>query len=193
MPTRRTPRLLAGYTNHNKVRLIHGGADYFNTLVQLIDKATNTIHLQTYIFDGDETGQQVSAALLRAAARKVQVFILLEGYASQHLSKEMIGEWKTAGIQFRWFWPLLKSRKFYLGRRMHHKVIVVDAARGMAGGVNISDRYNDIGGQKAWLDRALLVEGESALMLHLVCRDMWTKAYWTPGPPKKENYPWLKP
>jgi cardiolipin synthase A/B len=193
MARKRTPKLLAGYTTHNKVRLVHGGADYFTTIAGLIGGAQSTIHLQTYIFDADETGQQVSAALLRAAARNVQVFILLDGYASQHLSKQMIAEWKAAGIQFRWFWPLLKSRKFYLGRRMHHKVIVVDAARGMAGGVNISDRYNDIGGQKAWLDRALLVEGESALLLHLVCRDMWTKAYWSPGALKKEKYPWLKP
>jgi len=193
MARKRTPKLLAGYTTHNKVRLVHGGADYFATIGALIDGAQSTIHLQTYIFDADETGKQVSAALLRAAARKVQIFILLDGYASQHLSREMIGEWKAAGIQFRWFWPLLKSRNFYLGRRMHHKVIVVDAARGMAGGVNISDRYNDIGGQKAWLDRAVLVEGESALLLHLVCRDMWTKAYWKTDNQKKVNYPWLKP
>ena len=38
---------------------------------------------------------------------------------------------------------------------MHHKVVVVDASFGMAGGVNISDRYNDIDDQPAWLDRAL--------------------------------------
>src|SRR5579872_1914403 len=116
MPTRRTPRLLAGYTHHNKVRLIRGGADFFSTLVQLIDAATNTIHLQTYIFDGDETGQLVSAALLRAAARSVRIFILLDGYASQHLPHEMVSTWKTAGIRFRWFAPLLRSRHFYLGR-----------------------------------------------------------------------------
>jgi cardiolipin synthase len=187
MPTRRTPRLLAGYTHHNKVRLIHGGADYFSTLVELIDKATNTIHLQTYIFDGDETGQLVSAALLRASSRKVRVFILLDGYASQHLSHEIIGKWKAAGIHFRWFWPLLKSRHFYLGRRMHHKVVVIDASYGMAGGINISDRYNDIDGQPAWLDRALLVEGESAVRLHIICRDMWTKAYWKLDRPGKDN------
>jgi len=187
MATRRTPRLLTGYTNHNKVRLIHGGADYFNTLVQLIDKATNTIHLQTYIFDGDETGQIVSAALLRAAARQVRIFILLDGYASQHLSHEIIDKWKAAGIRFRWFWPLFKSRHFYLGRRMHHKVAVVDASFGMAGGINISDRYNDIDGQPAWLDRALLVEGQAALKLHIICRDMWTKAYWNLDRPAKDN------
>ncbi len=187
MPKRRTPRLLSGYTHHNKVRLVHGGADYFSTLVQLIDQASNTIHLQTYIFDGDETGRLVSAALLRAAGRQVQIFILLDGYASQHLPPEIISKWKAAGIRFRWFWPLFKSRHFYLGRRMHHKVVVADASIGMAGGVNVSDRYNDIDGHPAWLDRALLVEGQAALKLHIICRDMWTKAYWKLDRPGKDS------
>ena len=186
MSKRRTPRSLRGYTHHNRVRLVHGGKDFFSTIVELIDGAKTTIHLQTYIFDGDETGQLVSAALLRAAGRKVEIYVLLDGYASQHLDRGLIAGWRVAGIHFRWFWPLFRSKKFYLGRRMHHKVIVADAARGMAGGVNISDRYNDIGGQEAWLDRALLVEGQAALKLHIICRDMWTKAYWKPGAKKEE-------
>lgn len=192
MAKKRTPKLLAGYTQHNKVHLVHGGKDYFSTLVQIIDNAKTSIHLQTYIFDGDETGRMVADALVRAARRQVQVFILLDGYASQHLSKNIIHEWKTAGIRFRWFWPLLKSRHFYLGRRMHHKVVVVDAAVGMAGGVNISNRYNDIGGKRAWLDRALLVEGQAALKLHIICRDMWTKAYWKTGRSEKDKFEWVK-
>lgn len=191
MSKKRTPKLLAGYTHHNKVRLVHGGSDYFSTLLQLIDQATAMIHLQTYIYEGDETGQMVSAALIRAAQRKVQVYILLDGYASQDLSRDIIKEWKAAGIRFRWFWPLLKTRNFYFGRRMHHKVVVVDAIYGLTGGVNISDRYNDIGGQKAWLDRALLVEGEAALKLHIICRDMWTKAYYKKDGGRKEKFPWL--
>ena len=189
--TPRTPRLLAGYTHHNKVRLVHGGKDYFSTLLELIDQAKTTIHLQTYIFDGDETGRMVADALIRAAGRQVQVFILLDGYASQHLPHPIIQEWKDMGIHFRWFWPLFKSRHFYLGRRLHHKVVVVDAARGMAGGVNISDRYNDIDGKPAWLDRALLVEGQAALKLHIICRDMWSKAYWKKDNPKKDKFSWL--
>jgi cardiolipin synthase len=191
MSKKRTPKLLAGYTQHNRVRLVHGGKDYFTTLVQMIDQAQSLVHLQTYIYEGDETGRIVSEALIRAARRNVQVFILLDGYASQDLPKQFIKEWKEAGIRFRWFWPLLKSRNFYLGRRMHHKVVVTDASRGLAGGVNISDRYNDIGGQKAWLDRALFVEGEAALKLHIICRDMWTKAYWKKDGRRKENFPWL--
>jgi cardiolipin synthase len=191
MSKKRTPRLLAGYTQHNKIRLVHGGSDYFTTLVQMIDQAATIIHLQTYIFEGDETGRTVSAALLRAARRKVQIYILLDGYASQDLSKEIIKEWREAGIRFRWFWPLLKTRNFYFGRRMHHKVVVVDGAYGLAGGVNVSDRYNDIAGQKAWLDRALFVEGEAAMKLHIICRDMWTKAYWKKDGGRKEKFAWL--
>src|ERR1700744_3343283 len=116
MSKKKGPKILAGYTQHNKVRLVHGGTDYFSTLVELIDRATITIHLQTYIFDGDETGRIVSAALLRAAQRQVQVFVLLDGYASQHLAHSIIHEWKTAGIHFRWVLPIFKSRHFYLGR-----------------------------------------------------------------------------
>ena len=47
MARKRTPKLLAGYTTHNKVRLVHGGADYFATIGALIDGAQSTIHLQT--------------------------------------------------------------------------------------------------------------------------------------------------
>jgi cardiolipin synthase len=157
----------------------------------MIDQAQSLVHLQTYIYEGDETGRMVSEALIRAARRKVQIYILLDGYASQDLPRQFIKEWKEAGIRFRWFWPLLKSRNFYLGRRMHHKVVVTDASRGLAGGVNISDRYNDIGDQKAWLDRALCVEGEAAMKLHTICRDMWTKAYWKKDGGRKEKFPWL--
>jgi cardiolipin synthase len=191
MSKKRTPKLLAGYTHHNKIRLVHGGSDYFTTLIKMIDQARLMVHLQTYIYEGDETGQMVSAALIRAAQRKVQVYVLLDGYASQDLSKDIINEWRQAGIRFRWFWPLIKSRKFYFGRRMHHKVVTVDAIFGLAGGINISNRYNDIGENKAWLDRALFVEGEAALKLHIICRDMWTKAYWKKDGGRKEKFPWL--
>ncbi len=112
MSRKKIPRLLKGYTHHNKVRLVHGGKDFFDTIIRLIDDARSMIQLQTYIFDADETGRMVSAALLRAVERKVQVYILLDGYASQHLSRQLIEEWKAAGIRFRWFWPLFRSRRF---------------------------------------------------------------------------------
>jgi len=181
----------SAYIPHNKVRLVRGGRDYFSTLTRLIGHAQYSVHLQVYIYEDDETGQTVAAALMEAAKRGVKVYLLCDGYASKELSAGFIKELQTAGVNFRFFEPLLKSEHFYFGRRMHHKVVVVDASYGLTGGVNISDRYNDIGGQKAWLDRALLVEGEAALKLHIICRDMWTKAYYKRDGGRKERFAWL--
>ncbi len=83
-----------------------------------------TIHLQTYNLTADETGKLWCRSVQPACRgeKSDRLYSYLDGYASQHLSSQLIEEWKTAGIHFRWFWPLFKSRHFYLGRRMHHKV-----------------------------------------------------------------------
>jgi cardiolipin synthase len=45
----------------------------------------------------------------------------------------------------------------------------------LVGGINISDRYNDIPGQSAWLDWAIYIEGESAYELYKICDRFYTK------------------
>src|SRR6185369_10212995 len=114
----------AGFSNHNQLTLVHGGKPYFELLEELIESAQYQILFQTYIFEAGSTGLRVAAALSRAAKRGVKVYILLDGYASQSLPKEIISHWREAGVFFRWFEPLLRSKYFYFGRRLHHKALV---------------------------------------------------------------------
>jgi len=165
-----------GFTSRNHMKLVHGGADYFRLVQQIIDQAQYTLHFQTYIFDEDETGTLVAEALKHAAQRGVAVYLLPDGYASRGLSVQFIGGLKEAGVHFGFFKPLFKSDFFYLGRRLHHKVIVADARVSMVAGVNVSNRYNDIGDVKAWLDWAIYAEGEVAGQLHQVCQRMWNRS-----------------
>ena len=168
----------SAYSNYNQVELVRGGHDYFDKLFQMVEQAKFSIHLQIYIFEDDETGVSVADALKKAAKRGVQVYLLLDGYASQHLPDEFIAELKMNGIQFRWFEPVFRSRYFYFGRRMHHKILVTDALYSLVGGVNISNRYNDMPGQKAWLDWALYCKGEVSAELYNLCVDVWNKSGW---------------
>jgi len=154
---------------HHYVRLLRGGRDYFGLLEKMIHEARHTIHLQVYIFDEDTTGKKIAAALIEAANRGIQVFVLVDGYASQNLSRGFIQTLRHAGIYFRRFEPLMRSKHLYFGRRLHHKVVVVDAERCLVGGLNISDRYNDTPEKAAWLDWALYVEGVIAGVLDTVC------------------------
>jgi len=162
-----------GYIPHNKTKLIRGGAPYFDQLLHLIDNAREIIHLQVYIYDDDETGKRVTHALTEAAKRKVSVYLMADGYASQKLSKAFIKQLSEAGIHFRFFEPLFKSKNSYFGRRLHHKVIVVDNRLAMVGGINISNHYNDMPGQNAWLDFALLMEGKIVHEICKVCEKIW--------------------
>lgn len=172
MPSKRS-KAAKKYTFWNKVKIIQGGTEYFNLLFELINSAEESIHLQTYIFGNDETGQKVADALMAAAKRNVNVYLLADGYASQSLSAKMIQAFEESGVHFRFFEPLLKSKNFYFGRRLHHKIFVSDGKYSLTGGINIADRYNDMPGIAAWLDFALYAEGDISRELCLTCWKTW--------------------
>lgn len=163
------------YTLHNNVQFIYGGKQYFDLLKMLIHKAVYTIHLQYYIYDDDETGMEITDVLIEARKRNVQVFLLVDGYASKKLSASFIKKLKDAGIHFRFFEPLFKSNHFYFGRRLHHKLAIIDAKQALVGGMNISNRYNDMPNEHCWLDFALQIEGEIAQELCSICEQFWKK------------------
>ncbi|MEY4931523.1 MAG: hypothetical protein RI909_2247 [Bacteroidota bacterium] len=156
----------------NPMRLVRSGFEYFDLLAHLIRTAEKIIHLQVYIYEDDETGKLIANELIDAAKRGVKVFVVVDGYASQDLSNEFIHRLESSGVQFRFFNPLLKSKYFYFGRRMHHKILVVDGCKAMVGGINISNNYNDTVENPAWLDWALYVQGEVAARLEYVCEDL---------------------
>jgi len=168
-----------GFSENNNVQLVRGGTEYFTLLEQLIDKALTSIHLQTYIFDADETGNRIIDALIKAASRGVQVFLLIDGYASKNFPEEQIERLKKEGVHFRWFEPLFRSTDFYFGRRLHHKVIVIDARYSLVGGINISNKYNDMPDHPAWLDWGLYSEGEVSVELSTICVEMFDKSNWS--------------
>jgi cardiolipin synthase A/B len=165
----------SAYIPHNKANLIRGGREYFTLLPQLISQAQHTVHLQVYIYEDDETGRAVGSALMEAAKRGVNVYLLADGYASKELSAAFIKELHTAGVNFRFYQPLLKSEHFYFGRRMHQKVLVVDGHFGLVGGINISNRYNDLDDDPAWMDWAIYMEGPICGALHKICIDLWAR------------------
>ncbi len=161
------------YSQRNRVKLVKGGKEYFTLLLELVSRAEHCIHLQYYIYVEDETGTMLKQALEKAAARGVLVFLHVDGYASQKLSRQFIISLREAGVHFKWFEPLFRSRRFYFGRRMHQKVVVVDGIFSLVGGVNVCNRYNDMPEQPGWLDMAIYCEGEASMQLHRLCREMW--------------------
>lgn len=165
-------------TNHaayslNEAKLVLGGQEYFDLLEKLIRSARYYIHLQVYIFEEDETGTHIADMLVQAALKGVSVYLLVDGYASQNLSRSFVSKLEDADVHFAWFEPLFKSSRFYFGRRLHYKVLVVDGIEAMVGGINISERYKGNDHLVPWFDMALYVKGPVAAELNAVCCKTW--------------------
>lgn len=151
------------------------GIYYFRRFVALIDAAVQEIHIQTYIWEDDETGRMVHEAVMAAAQRGVQVNIILDAYGSIQLMRRssIPAAWTAAGIRYHWFGRPFSGENFNLSRRLHHKLLVVDGWQAMVGGMNIADRYNDLPGIPAWLDFAWQVTGPSSMQLREIALTLW--------------------
>ena len=148
------------FSSATSIELIRSGNTFFDSLEKAIDHARIAIHFQTYILDPDETGNRIMAALIRAAGRGVKVYLVVDAYGSNHLTKKEVNQLTEAGIHFKWFEPIFDFKNLSIGRRLHHKLVVFDTDAALIGGINISNHYNYINNNVAWLDFAVMVKGE---------------------------------
>jgi cardiolipin synthase len=120
----------------NEVKLLHCGTDYFPALREAIDAAQYEIYFETYIFAGDDTGQSVLGALVRAAERGVTVRMITDWFGTGHRQVyRMHEQLLAAGVEHRIFNPWFRRGV----TRTHRKICVVDREIAFVGGININD------------------------------------------------------
>lgn len=163
------------YVNAESVRLVLSGKDYFNCLSDIISSARKIVHIQTYVFEDDSTGNDIKEKLKAASERGVKIYLLVDGFGSKNLSKKFVQEVKSAGIGFRFFSPMFSSEGIYLGRRLHHKIAVADKKIALIGGINIADRYRGTKETPPWLDFAVLIKGDCCEYLHATCEGIFNR------------------
>ncbi|NNM80687.1 MAG: cardiolipin synthase ClsB [Gallionella sp.] len=168
----------------NQLTLLQNGAEYFPQLCADIDAARHSIHLETYIFAADQAGRTVADALRRAAARGVEVCLLLDGFGAAELPAQWLDELRADGVQVLWFrrdispFTLQRSRMRRL-RRMHRKMAVIDAAVALVGGINILDDVpTDADHDAPRLDYAVRVQGDMADEVRAAMEHMWNLVTW---------------
>ncbi|TRX31779.1 hypothetical protein FNW52_18375 [Flavobacterium sp. ZT3R18] len=155
--------------------LVHTGAEYFSRLERIISGSKVEIHIQMYLFELDETGSRIITLLKQAALRNVKIYIVLDGFGSFSFPSKTINELKQIGINFRFFSPMFSANSFYLGRRLHNKVIVSDANTVLIGGINIANKYRGSETELPWLDFAVELNGKIAEPLQDFCRSIYFK------------------
>lgn len=154
------------------------GDDYFHTLLSDIQSAHKSIDLEIYIFNQDNLGEKIVAALTQATNRGVKVRVLVDG-AGTPVWDVFAKTLEHAGAQTRIFHPfpwrlwqwsrsyvrvpvILKAIYLFLkiNSRNHRKVCIIDNKIAYVGSFNISKVHlSREGGGDGWRDTGVKITG----------------------------------
>lgn len=144
------------------------GSELLTDLIADIDAAQTLVHVETFIWNDDASGQIVRDALERAAERGVGVRVMYDGVGSINLPRDFF----SANIEhfsfkeIRLHPSLLRPRNLI---RDHRKLVVIDDRVAYLGGFNFGDLY------MSWRDTHMRVEGPSVLDLANAFADFWNQ------------------
>ena len=164
----------------NAVRLLENGEQYFPALEAAIDRAEREVFLQVYIFEDDETGRRIAAALERAAARGVTVKAMVDGFGSRGFLMRLMPRLHGHGVQvliYRRDVRILSLRRHRL-RRLHRKVVVIDGREAFVGGINIIDDFTAGGPPHPRYDFAVHVRGPVLSPIVSSMNRLWRLVAW---------------
>lgn len=117
----------------------------------------------SYMFGADATAQEVLAALTDAAARGLQVQLIIDSFGSGDNKDSFFDPLVNAGGQYHCF----SSRKglgYFV--RNHQKILIADEEHALVGGYNITDYYFGRKGDESWEDLGVIISGPE--VAHLV-------------------------
>ncbi len=134
-------------TAGNRVEPLENGDAAYPAMLRAIGSAEKSVTLCSYIFDHDEAGLAFLEALGAAAARGVQVRVLVDALGARYSRRSMVEALRRAGVRAEAFLPPRWRRLFrYANLRNHRKILVVDGKTGFTGGMNI--RFGHLVGRR---------------------------------------------
>ncbi|GGM28504.1 cardiolipin synthase B [Promicromonospora citrea] len=147
------------------------GADLYDAMLEAIAGARRTVMLESYIWKDDEVGQRFKQAVIDAAARGVDVYVIVDGFANLVVPYSFFRFPPSVHVLR---FPVLRRGMAYLNVRTsgrdHRKILVVDDEIGFVGGYNIGSLY-----ATQWRDTHVRLEGPSVWELRNAFVDFWNR------------------
>lgn len=169
----------ADVTAGNAVKLYDDGDETFDAMIALIDGATKCVSLESYILKSDSVGERFASALTRAAARGVRTRLLADWVGMRGLSSKYLRGVRKGGVEVRVFSP--PGFRSWLGivPRDHRKLLVVDDAAGITGGIGIGEEWQHgliRKRRQAWRDTCVRIVGDAGAHMGAAFDHMWNRA-----------------
>ncbi|KAA3440891.1 cardiolipin synthase [Rufibacter hautae] len=183
---------LSPLTGRNRVKLLLNGEEKFPEVLQALRDARHHIHLEYYIIEDDNIGNQIKEVLIQKAREGVQVRFIYDDYGSRSIRKRYVNELRAGGVEA---FPFHRVRFLLLANRLnyrnHRKIILVDAKTAFVGGINVADRYINHPGESKrlyWRDTHLRIDGPGIYYLQYLFFCDWNFASGQLLPPHRRYF-----
>lgn len=145
----------------NAIEPLENGENAFPRMLSAIAGARQSVWLATYIFETDAVGRKFIDALAAAAARGVEVRVLIDGVGEWYSWPHAVPLLRRAGVRAaRFLAPrLLPWPRLAINMRNHRKLLLVDGKVSFLGGMNIGGREVGRGTQRRMADLHFAVHG----------------------------------
>jgi len=135
----------------NRILLLESGDEAYPAMLEAIQEACSSIHMQTYIIRPDRIGKRFMDLLRFKAQRGVPVRFLYDrlGSSAAHLSGFFLEYLDVPHLQiisYSLIHPL--KRRLQINLRNHRKQLIVDGLTGFLGGINIHDENISASGKE---------------------------------------------
>jgi cardiolipin synthase A/B len=164
-------------SGNNQVTLLLNGENKFPEVLQALKNAKHHIHIEYYIFENDNIGNQVKDILIQKVSEGVKVRFIYDDFGSRSIRKTLVPQLIAGGVEAFPFYKILfialSNRTNY---RNHRKIIVVDGCTGFLGGINVSDKYiNDPTNNNPvfWRDTHVKINGPGVYYLQYLFIGDW--------------------
>lgn len=118
---------------------LHNGDEAYPAMLQAINAAQDQVYLSTYIFNAGASATAFCEALAAAAARGVDVRLLVDGVGQLYSLRRPWKKLARQGVRVAVFLPpRLLPPNLSINLRNHRKLLVCDQT-GFTGGMNIAD------------------------------------------------------
>lgn len=169
------------FRDGNAITLLRSGKEYFPALEKAIHQARQEIYLESYIYADDDTGRKISAALMAAVDRGVNVNVIVDGFGSRAYAGDLLDKMREHGVHILIFRPEVIRWRFHRRRlrRLHRKLAVIDGDIAFIGGINIIDDQHAPIPITHRFDYAVQIQGPLLSDIHSSATGLWRYLHWT--------------
>lgn len=148
------------------------GRPLYDAMLDAIDNAASTIYLETYIWKDDRVGRRFKEALIAAAERGVEVFVVYDVFANLVVHPRFFDFPSSVHVLRHLPWTGMRGPIVIRSPGLNHrKVMVVDHTVGFLGGYNIGSLY-----ATSWRDTHTRITGDSVGDLANAFVDYWNQS-----------------